>query len=216
MFSKIAKYGFNLLNIKNQNSLFQSAKRQFSQKSDQVFLNETQFFKKDQMLIVYQSKEGTFFRAFSAVLGGLMTYNIYSYFTQEDESEKDSSLILGIIFGTTFLVMQWKINKTLKHVYLDSNGRTVVLDFFKHAGFGNELIHTETLNMGGYSYFIHQFTQVPIFKYRYAGKKRFGFLKWSQANDTEILTSIFQKKTFLIGDNPYASKISNTYKKKHQ
>ena len=84
-----------------------------------------------------------------------MSYNIYSYFTNEDQDEKDSSLILSLLFGTTFMMMQWKINKTIKHVYLDANGRTIYLDFFKHAAFGNELIQSETFNMGGYNFFIH-------------------------------------------------------------
>lgn len=75
--------------------------------------------------------------------------------------------------------MQWKISKTLKNVYLDQNGRTVFLDFFKHAGFGNQMVESETQYMGGYNFFLHKFTQTPIFKYRFDGKKKYGFLKWA-------------------------------------
>lgn len=44
--------------------------------SNVIFINEGKFLKKDEMFVVYQSKEGGFFRVFSVLLGAFTTYNV--------------------------------------------------------------------------------------------------------------------------------------------
>lgn len=44
--------------------------------SNVIFINEGKFLKKDEMFIVYQSKEGGFFRVFSVLLGAFTSYNV--------------------------------------------------------------------------------------------------------------------------------------------
>jgi hypothetical protein len=76
-----------------------------------IFLDQSLFEGKEEGLKLYESKDENFIKFFSVISLALFGFNLYSWYYGESDEDEENSLYLSIIFGSLFLLSQYRFYK---------------------------------------------------------------------------------------------------------
>ena len=213
IFSKILfkKLAFNekFFSLKNIKKKFSISNNKFSEN----FINK-KHFKHPEGFLIYECNDKKFIIFLSLISGGLISYQFYDYFFGLKE---EKPIIFNLLLTSTLLFFQYKFHKFPKKIFLNSNGNTTLIQFYKYGGFFEENFLIPNSEFIGFSCFFHNKLRMPIVKYYDPfEKKAFFFIKMSCFKDKEIAKSIFSGNEFIIGSEDIKFKYSSKQKKNYQ
>ena len=147
---------------------------------NELFIEKSRFKPSEPGLSIYQSKEKPIFCMFTLGFLGLFGFFSYkAYLESQHIQEGKSNLYMSVFLMGAFVLLQWKIHKTVKSVYIDVNGKAGLLEIYRFGGFFTEGVRVENKLFNGFGTFyprIFRTNRIPIFNYRTEKKKRVFFL----------------------------------------
>jgi hypothetical protein len=199
--------------------IFQHLKASFSKKATQTvnkmnpkeeFIDASRF--KEDILVLYQSKEAMSSRLISLGLLGFALYDGYLYYQSEDRFWESAEAIAAASMLVFLAIFEWKLRKTPRSIWLEKDGNTLFVEFYKFWGFSVNPIEFETRDFKGYGPYISRFNSVPIAKYSQFGKKKYFFFKTGYIVENDLLRKAFTGYTFRVGQSDMNVKLSNKAK----
>jgi hypothetical protein len=176
------------------------------------FLDSSKF--KDNMLMLYQSRETTSCRVISGILLSLGLYDAYKYYEDDTSSSNTEGMMAFFIFG--FLALfEMKLHRTPKSIFLDANGYSVFVDFYRFFGWGSKIVELHTRDFRGYGPYFKKYSKVPIVRYEYGIKNRFFFFKPGYILEDHTLRRAFHGYTFKVGNEGTNINLSKKAKSKY-
>lgn len=170
---------------------------------------------KDDILVLYQSKETSYSRLVSLGLLGLGLFDLYLYY-QNGEDFRESQEAFSAVALFLFLgAFEWKLRKTPRSIWIEKDGNTAIVEFFKFWGFSSNPVELYTRDFRGFGPYIPKFNAIPIARYSIDGKKKYLFFKANSSQNQDLLKKLFSGYTFKVGESDLnvnlSKKAKNTY-----
>lgn len=189
----------------------------FSEKKNHLFVDKSKFSPNEIGLLIYKSNEKPIYLLFSASFLVFFGYFSNKAFKEHEESnELGSNFYIGGLFLIGSLLLQWKINKTIKNVYLDINGKICYFDLYRLGGITSKGLKIENKLMKGPSVFFPKILKdyhIPIINLSEEGQKNYFFFKTDFVLEYEIFKYAITGNEFLVSDDKSLS-ITLSKKKK--
>lgn len=190
----------------------------FSEKKNHLFVDKTKFSPNEIGLLIYKSKEKPIFMLFSASFLVFFGYFSKKAFKEYDEShELSTNFYFSALFLIGSLLLHWKMNKTIKNVYLDINGKICYFDVYRLGGITSKGLKVENKLMKGASILFPKILKnyrIPIINLREEGQKTYFFFKSEFILEYEIFKYAITGKEFLVSEDKSLSIMLSKKKKK--
>jgi hypothetical protein len=192
LFTSISKVPSRLFSKKvNEAPPKSNAKMEFIEKDK--FTND--------ILILYQSKETLSSKLISLGMLGFGLFDAYLYY-QKDEDFRESAEAFTAVSIFIFLgIFEWKLRKTPRSIWLEKDGGTAIVEFYKFWGFSTNAIELDTKDFRGFGPYLPKFNSVPIARYTLDSKKKYFFFKTSSIQNQDLLKKLFSGYTFKVGES---------------
>jgi len=202
-----------------KNAIFQS-KGFFSQKNS-LFIERARFKPNEPGLLLYESKEKPFFILFSICFAGsLMLFSYKAYSDYQNMEESNANLAMSAFLLGALVISQWKINKSVKNIYLHIGGKGSIIEVYRFGGIYSEALQIENKYLKGagllYPSILKSY-KVPVIHWKTEKKKGYFFFKSQFVKELEILKNTIIGKEFLVSDEQalnmkISKKSKNAYK----
>lgn len=204
--------------------LFQSSiKRTFSKKAQttqkpnvnkkEEFIDASKF--KENILMLYQSKEATSSKVVSLVMASLGIVDFYQWYQSGESFFSNTEALMGLFVFGFLAAFELKLHRTPKSIWLEKDGRSVFVELYRFLGFGSNVIGLEVRDFRGYGPYIQKYSKVPIAKYDDNGTKKFIFIKPGYIVENDLLRKVFHGYDFKVGNTETNINLSKKAKSKY-
>lgn len=161
------------------------------------------------MLELYSSWDKNVLRVFSIVLLLLPTPLAYHYFQVINLSFNAIDPIINFLI---FVGWEWKLRRTPKSIWLNINGNSVSIEYFRWFGWGSKKTDLSIKAFKGYGPYFKRLNRIPIARYEEGGKKGFLVITRLYIKEEQIIKKVFDGHAFKVVTNvPMSKKAKQKY-----